>query len=327
MATDGAAPGITPAATTSATRSSLRALAALVRLPNLFTAPPDVVLGAALATVLVGGSVPVAPLTVGLLALASVLLYAGGTTLNDVVDTREDTRDRPTRPIPSGGVSRLFALRLAVGFLLSGVALALLAAGPVAGAVAGLLALVVVAYDVALKGGPTGFLAMGAARALNVVLGLSVLGDSLSVALAAPANETLVVLAVPLLTLGYVASFTYMASRETEGNNRVAVGVAVVGAAVVALAAPVVVFSLAGLDMAVLAGVLAAGFVVWVGRPLRRAYRRPVPGTVGPAVGACVLGLVLFDAAVALVAGPFVACVVLAHLVPARLLSRLFHVS
>jgi 4-hydroxybenzoate polyprenyltransferase len=48
---------------------------------------------------------------------------------------------------------------------------------------------------------------------------------------------------------------------------------------------------------------------------------------VGPAVGACVLGLIAFDAAVAAAAGPRWALAALAHYVPARLLARVVEVS
>lgn len=66
--------------TAEASRGPLATLATLVRLPNLFTAPPDVVLGAALVA---AAGHAVSPGPVAGLAVASVLLYAAGTTLND----------------------------------------------------------------------------------------------------------------------------------------------------------------------------------------------------------------------------------------------------
>jgi len=71
----------------------------------------------------------------------------------------------------------------------------------------------------------------------------------------------------------------------------------------------------------------AVAFLAWVGRPLRAAYADPEPATVGPAVGACVLGLVLLDAAFAAGAGVAWALAAAVFLVPAWRLSTAFDLS
>jgi len=71
----------------------------------------------------------------------------------------------------------------------------------------------------------------------------------------------------------------------------------------------------------------AVAFLAWVGRPLGAAYADPEPATVGPAVGARVLGLVLLDAAVAAGAGVEWALAAAVFLVPAWGLSTAFDVS
>jgi 4-hydroxybenzoate polyprenyltransferase len=304
----------------STLRDSLSAYAALVRVPNLFTAPPDVLAGAALALT----TVPAAtarPGPVAGLAVASILLYAAGTTLNDYFDAPEDAEERPERPIPSGAVSRESALLLGVGLLVGGVALAALAAGERAGLVAAALAAAIVLYDGMLKDIAAGFLAMGTTRGLNVTLGLAGVGVALG---SLPAW----VLAVPVVVTAYVAGVTYMASRETEGGNRGAVAIAAAGmlfAGVTATTVP----RLAGADQsrAMVTFVLAAGFLLWSGRPLGRALSEPVPETVGPAVGKCVLGLVLLDAAFATVAGLVWAIVTAAFFPTALVLARTFDVT
>ena len=290
-------------------------LATLVRLPNLFTAPPDVVAGAALAAAT--GAV-VAPTTVAGLCVASLLLYAAGTTLNDVADVAEDSRDRPGRPIPSGAIDRRRAAALGVGFLVTGVAVASVAGGVVSGLTAAALAVSVTLYDFVLKGGPAGPLAMGTARGLNVTLGLSIAG-------VLPLDT--LVLAVPVAVGGYVAALTWMAEGETRDSDRTAV---VVTAAATLLAGGVVtgvVGSLAGGRDLLLAALVAVVFVAWVGRALVPAYADPAPGTVGPAVGTAVLGIVLLDAAAAAVAGPLGALVTAAFVVPSVGLARRFDVT
>ncbi|MDF9746767.1 UbiA family prenyltransferase [Natrinema salsiterrestre] len=303
-------------------RSDLRAIlggyAELVRLPNLFTAPPDVILGAALAAL--AGGTPL-PTRVGGLALGSVLLYAGGTTLNDAFDAPVDARERPERPIPSGRVARRTAFGLGFALLLVAVAVAFAVAGGPAGVAAGLVAVAIVAYDGFLKGSAAGFLAMGITRGLNVVLGTTAVG---AVVLESPRR----LLAVPAVVTAYIAAVTFMAARETEGGNRRAVAVASAGAVAAVLALG---WFLAGVEPAALEAAVALAFAGafcwWVGRPLRAAFADPVPSTVGPAVGACVLGLVLLDAAFAAAVGVRWGLAAGLALVPAVGLSRAFDVT
>ncbi|ELY66712.1 UbiA family prenyltransferase [Natrinema versiforme] len=299
-------------------RTTLETYAELVRLPNLFTAPPDVILGAALAAV-AGHEPP--PVPVAGLAASSVLLYAGGTTLNDAFDAPIDARERPERPIPSSRVSRRAAFALGVALLLVAVVLAGVVAGGPGSLAAGLVALVIVAYDGLLKGTAAGFLAMGATRGLNVVLGTTAAGGVL---LQSPTR----VLAVPAVVTGYIAAVTFMAARETEGGNRGAVEVAAAGAvaAVVAVGWSLVTAGPSRLETVVALAFVAA-FCWCVGQPLRAAYAAPVPSTVGPAVGACILGLVLLDAAFATAAGVRWGLAAGVFLVPAVGLSRAFDVT
>jgi 4-hydroxybenzoate polyprenyltransferase len=297
-----------------------RSLLALVRLPNLFTAPPDIVLGAALATT-VGASAR--PRAVAGAAVASMVLYAAGTTLNDYADAAIDVEERPERPIPSGAISRRAALGLGVSLLLAGPLFAWLLAGRWAGIAAVGVALAVTAYDGGLKHTALGAPTMGLARGANVLLGVA--------AVTSPTAVGWRVLVVPAITVGYIAGVTQMADRETEVGASTAVLVAGVATAVAGVggiaaaaglltAAPTV--PAAGLSL-----LLLVGFLTWVGTALRRAYADPRPATVGPAVGTCVLGLVVFDAAVAATAGVVWGLVGVAFLVPAVGLARVFDVS
>jgi 4-hydroxybenzoate polyprenyltransferase len=299
-------------------RGRARAYADLVRLPNLFTAPPDVVLGAALAAT-AGQSVGLLA-TLGLGA-ASMALYAAGTTLNDAFDAQRDAEARPERPIPSGRVRRRTAFAVGGALLLAGVALAWLVVGTAGAFVASVLAAAIAAYDGALKGGPLGFAAMGAARGLNVELGATAAGR---LPTALPPTAHLVALVVAT----YVAAVTFMAERETEGGNRGAVATAGTGA-ILAAVAVVALVAVPPLDLVRdgLALALAAGFLRWVGSTLRDAYADPVPGTVGPAVGTCVVALVVLDAAFAAAVSVGWGAVALAFLPPALLLARTFDVS
>jgi 4-hydroxybenzoate polyprenyltransferase len=91
--------------------------------------------------------------------------------LNDYADRELDATERPERPIPSGRVSAGLALGVASGLTVAGLAVAGLAGGRRALAVAAPLAATVWAYDLVLKATPVGPAAMAATRGLDVLLG------------------------------------------------------------------------------------------------------------------------------------------------------------
>ena len=130
----------------------------LLRLPNLFTVPGDVLVGWAL-TGLRGSPAPA--------VCASLCLYAAGLFLNDWRDAAVDARERPARPIPSGRVRRRTVGLVGAALLALGV---LLAWGGWHAALA--LAAAILLYDLLAKDIPgLGVAVMGLCRALNVLLG------------------------------------------------------------------------------------------------------------------------------------------------------------
>ena len=146
---------------TSADSSKLLAYLQLFRAPNVFTAIADVAMGFVFVT---GSLQPVGGFLC--LALASCLLYTAGMILNDVYDFDVDLKERPSRPLPSGRISRGWARVLGYVMLAGGVLLAacvsLIETVPAllpwrSGAVALLLAVCVVAYDKVLKKTPVSY--------------------------------------------------------------------------------------------------------------------------------------------------------------------------
>jgi hypothetical protein len=143
----------------------LSALASLVRLPAVLSAPGDPLLGAAAS-----GARRSAAATAGLVG-SSCCLYLAGMALNDWADREVDAVERPGRPIPSGRVSARLALGIGTALTAAGLGLAGAAGGRRALAVAVPLAGTVWAYDLALKQTAAGPIAMAAARSLDVLLG------------------------------------------------------------------------------------------------------------------------------------------------------------
>jgi 4-hydroxybenzoate polyprenyltransferase len=140
----------------------------LIRLPNIFTTPSNILTGYfAVVTVAEADSVHLVALMV-----SSGLLYIGGIVLNDYFDIEIDKRERPSRPLPSGNISKINALTIAMAALLIANAIAL-ALGPISLAVSLALTFTIIGYDYRLKHGPLGPFAMGGARFLNVIFGAS----------------------------------------------------------------------------------------------------------------------------------------------------------
>jgi len=156
----------------------------LFRLPNVFTAAADVLMGYLFTHATRDPRLHIGlfdpPLHIGLLVAASCLIYTAGMVLNDVFDLEIDRAERPGRPLPSGRIGIELARKIGFALLIGGVTAAAGASvvthnqRPIAVAV--VLALIVVLYDWRIKRTAAGPLAMGACRALNVLLGMSLAG-------------------------------------------------------------------------------------------------------------------------------------------------------
>jgi 4-hydroxybenzoate polyprenyltransferase len=139
----------------------------LIRLPNLFTVPSNV---------LVGYFALIAPIHIDvvqllLLAASSILLYASGLVLNDYFDIQTDLKERPYRPLPSGKISGRTACTIGIASMISANLVAFFAGGPNSCALSGLVSAVVISYNYKIKKTNFGPVAMGLARSINVVLG------------------------------------------------------------------------------------------------------------------------------------------------------------
>jgi 4-hydroxybenzoate polyprenyltransferase len=139
----------------------------LIRAPNLFTVPSNILAG-------YFAVVPTSTAEIGqLLSLifSSVLLYASGIVLNDYVDIGIDRNERPNRPLVSGRITKINALIFVAVSIIAGNILAF-AVSWASIMISALITSVIVAYNFRLKrNGVTNPLSMGLARFLNIVLG------------------------------------------------------------------------------------------------------------------------------------------------------------
>ena len=294
------------------------ALARLVRLPNVFTAWADVMMGCFFVTP-VGDRV--SGTTLGLLVAATSCLYCAGMVLNDVFDYEVDAKERPDRPLPAGDISLSNARRLGFGLLAAGIALGWLITLVVgdwrSGAVATGLAVCVLLYDGVLKKTPIAPLAMGGCRMLNVLLGMSV---------AATAWEGVHYLVAGGMGI-YIVGVTWFARQEARQSSQLmlAGGLTVMMGGIVCLAmfprlAPnllVAPLSPQRWDLFIAAiGAVIALRCVW-------AIFEPTPTRVQAAVKQSILSLIVLNAAITLaVQGPLYTVLVIFLLFPASQLGR-----
>lgn len=289
----------------------LLAYAQLMRLPNVFTAFADILLGACAA-----GYITDRIDVVILLCLASGCLYLGGMVWNDFFDRVEDAKTRPNRPIPSRRITPRTAALLGAGLLLAGVGLAGQTSRMVSNdalEIAGGLAVAILLYDAMLKRTPCGPVGMGLCRFLNVTLGLAGAGGD---------PWTLPHLHLAAVVGLYIVGVTWFARTEEGVSQKSHLRYAsLVMLAALGLAVTVPTHREPGTTF-ILFPYLIVAFGFYVGLPISRAINNPGPKQVQAAVKRCILGLVVLDAVLATAfVGPWGLLIVLL-LLPARWLGK-----
>jgi 4-hydroxybenzoate polyprenyltransferase len=260
---------------TTAARAPVLAavLLKLGRVSNLPTVWTNVLAGAVLS----GNDWRSAKLGVMLAAMS--LFYVGGMYLNDYFDRAIDARERPERPIPSGDIAASAVAVIGFSLVVAG-AIATAAMGSAAAAMAGLLAISIVAYDWRHKGNPFAPVIMGTCRALVYSATATALSGGLTVFTGVAA----------FAIACFVAGVTYAAREENldkVGNLW----------PLMLLLAPLVVAIGAfreGFGAIVIYLLLAACIAVSV----YLLAKRPSAGAVPRAAGCLIAGISLCDAAI-----------------------------
>ena len=297
--------------------SRTRTYLELIRLPNLFTAVGDIMVG----YLIVSRGVNVSWRDLIILMLASVCLYAGGVVLNDYYDRDIDAKERPERPIPSGRIHARDALKLGYRLLGLGCVFAV-GVGVPSLLVAVLLAGCIVLYDAKGKRIEyVGSVNMGACRFLNVLLGASGVAN-------APL-ESWLWFALPAagFVFLYISAVTLLATGEVWGGNRTI-------SSLVFIAVVVVVGGVAWLGLSdrlvepLYMWPFLAVFAVVVLLRIGRVVAAPTAPNIRIAIKTCVLSLILLDAAMAAGSGGLGFGIGIALLLfPALYAARLYAVT
>lgn len=177
----------------------------LIRVPNLFTVPSNILAGY-FATISTANADVDQLLS---LIVSSVLLYVSGIVLNDYFDINVDRKERPSRPLASGRITKRSALLLAVISIVAGNILAL-SVSWTSFIISGSLTLVIFAYNYRLKRNAiSNPLAMGLTRFLNVVLGGSP-------ALGLVLTNDLILFFVGYCLFLYIAAISLLSRKEVS---------------------------------------------------------------------------------------------------------------
>jgi 4-hydroxybenzoate polyprenyltransferase len=148
----------------------------LLRIPNVFTVPPDIIVGFLAVSVNFSSSVGSSISDLVILIFSSIFLYLGGLVSNDLFDIKVDRLERPTRPLPSGKIEKTNALLIAVLMFSLGLILAAFV-NHVSFGISLLLMVGILSYNYKFKNGFFRPYLMAAIRSLNVIYGASFIFD------------------------------------------------------------------------------------------------------------------------------------------------------
>jgi len=280
----------------------------LMRAPAVFTAMSNVF---AAHLILTQGEIA----WPGLLLLlgSTAALYSGGMTLNDWFDYDVDLLERPSRPLPSGRISRRHALLFGSLLLAGGVGLAALA-GTLSFYLALCIASLVLIYNGGLKRTVAGGLAMGGCRYLNWLLGFSLL----------PLTEQSLLIPIPIFL--YIMAITLLSREEEMAKNRsivivsaigiILAGLAIIGLGTVAAAVPA---------CKIILVVIGTGFISYRLWLCRRDFS---PTNIQATMKLLIFAVIPMDALLVMVFGPsWWALAVLLLLLPGKLLARIMYIT
>jgi len=266
---------------------------------------------------------------------ASVCLFLCGMLWNDLADVERDRELHPRRPLPSGRIGLAQAYVVGSALVVAALLFAALGGGGLAFQAAGLVLSLALLYDFAAKHAPwIGPAVMASVRTSHALFALFLLGgDHFLRATAGLLDgvgvETGVAFAagpaVYALLLGcYVFGVTLVSELESRPGRRWELTFGALCVAVPVLMAMYLVATAGWIGhwqqqggyvqmvSSLFLGLGIAALWVWrAGRPLLAAVRIGRRGLVGPAVGATLGGMILFDALIATAAHPVGGLVIL----------------
>lgn len=216
---------------------SIKDYLVLVRLPNLFTLPSNILVGMATVSSLAFTLTSFTQFL--LLVTISVLLYCVGIVLNDLYDFDIDKKERPNRPLPSGKISRRSAIVLVAIFSTIALILSVQVSFSTL-VISSILFSVIFGYDKYLKNTHAGPFTIASARVMNILLGTSVSLRSVD-----SYSQIVTLTFVLIITFVYVSLIGFISRYEVHGfsdNTKLLLPPAIVATVI----SSIILFSLMG---------------------------------------------------------------------------------
>jgi 4-hydroxybenzoate polyprenyltransferase len=297
----------------------LRQYLTLFRLPNVFTAPSNILAGYYAVVEPANAS----GLHLAILIICSILLYLSGIVLNDYFDIEVDRRERPLRPLPAGTVSKRKVLLIGIVFIIAANFISLLVSTSTF-IIAAILSGTIVSYDYRMKYSVYGPGMMGAARALNVMLGSSPI--FLTTVLNINNSARIAVVTVSLFL--FVFAISRLSRKEIYETDKVrtAKGSFLMIFAVLAI---IIVSGLVGVFLKDLFANLALFAIIMIITFISLLQRQPLSSKdIQRTIKTMVLSIIVLDSAfVSGSAGTAYGLVTVMLIMPAIILSRKFYVT
>jgi 4-hydroxybenzoate polyprenyltransferase len=291
----------------------------LLRAPNLFTVPSNVLAG----YFSVASSFTANFSSLAILIMSSVLLYISGIVFNDYFDIEVDRKERPFRPLPSEKVPKRTAFVAAAVSMLAANVLAFMASTPSLIIVI-ILSIIILSYDYRLKKTIVGPIFMGSARALNVFLGASPIFPA---AVMLPNSLPLLRLtAVTISEFLYVLSISLLSRIEIgpKRSARTIIGPFMVIFSVIAMIAVASIVRLFQIDVIVSLS-LFVGIIIIVSK---RTIVEGSSTSIQRAIKILVLSIIVLDSIfISGTAGIYYGLPTLLLIVPSILLARKLYVT
>lgn len=298
----------------------------LVRLPNIFTAASNILSGYFTIVATVSSSFINLHLLylVGLMTSSS-LLYLAGIVFNDYFDIEIDKKERLTRPLPSGKITKRKALTIAISSMIAANVIALVI-NWTSFIIAIILTTIIIAYDYGLKhNNITGPIVMGLARSINVILGASPALSTLL--LSVTASKMLLFIAISLFL--YVVAISILSKKEVSGKATNLIIISSLSIVFVDIAA-IAIAGLIGVFQPVVFAFLVLFSVVMIitFRPILRGLDNLAPIDIRNIIKNMIISIIILDSVFVsgLIGLPY-GFATLLLLVPSVLLSRKLYLT
>jgi 4-hydroxybenzoate polyprenyltransferase len=296
---------------------SIRDYLILIRIPNLFTTPSNVIVGFSQLVLLNNANWA----TLLILILTSLLLYTAGIVLNDYIDRQIDRRERPNRPLPSGRISTRSALIFVLVAMLASV-LAAAYVSPFTLIIVLTIIGTIITYDCWLKTSNFGPMVMALSRVFNIVLGFSPL-----LLLPFSNQNDLIRITVILVSMFiYIFTISYLSKFETGAPIK-KINYTFAMLSISSIAFVLVLFTITGyfkVDLLFILPIFIGMLIITFGN----RFARFGANEAGQIVRNLVLSIIILDSlfvsgSIGLVYG----LSILLFLIPAIILSRRFYVT